>query len=89
MRDKARQALNNFDDALTDIIIEHLLGTVTPEEVNENYGYFSKHPVAQILIELEKERNEGEKTNSEPKTIQHQTKRSTRNKRGLHKRSHS
>jgi hypothetical protein len=28
------------------------LGVVNPEEVNENYGYFSKHPIAERLKEL-------------------------------------
>jgi len=54
MRKEALEILNKFDATLEDLISDVLFGNVTPEEVNEYYGWGSDCQIAQMLREAQR-----------------------------------
>jgi len=54
-QEEANIILNEFHTLLEDLITEHLLGKVTPEQVNQYYGWGNDCQIAEILRELEGE----------------------------------
>ena len=47
---EAHKVLNDFASELADLIIEHLVGQVTPSQINEYYGWGNNCQIAEMLI---------------------------------------
>lgn len=57
MRIEAQPALDGFQSVLESIVVIFLLDVVTPDEVNDYYGYVNGHPLADMLRSIEDERS--------------------------------